>query len=335
MMIALLLGPVYSANAQTRTVVFDTESASVGTMIKSIQSQTDYIFAFDSRTFDTRRPVELEARAYEIQEVLGLMLAGTDHSYMIRNGFIVINSTTKEKQPETPVIVQRTSDTYRPGRPGDTDGSYLTRPMSQTDSIYEMIEIPELPAPYSSYNNPDLYTSITGSLPRFAIKSNLLYGAATQTPNLSVEFAVGENMTIDFVGSYNPWNWEGNYADNRKWVHFILQPEFRWWTCERYNGHFFGANLLFSRYNVGLVDLPLLFEKQYQYDGYAMGAGVSYGYHLILGNRWGLEFTVGVGAAYLKYDKYECGKCGYFIEKEDKFYFGPTKLGVSLVYMIK
>jgi len=332
---ALLFGLASPLKAQTEKVAFDTERIPVGAMIKSIQAQTDYIFAFDSRTFDTGRIVELDARVYEIPSALGVMLAGTDHSYMIRNGFIVINSAPKEKQPEAAVITQRTSDIYRQGRPGDLDNSYLVRPVTQTESGDQYAEMPELPAPYSSYNNPDLYSGIKSRLPRFAVKSNLLYAATTRTPNVAVEFAIGNNMTIDFVGSYNPWNWKGSYEDNRKWVHMVLQPELRWWTCERFNGHFFGAHLLYTKYNVGLVDLPLLFEKKYQYEGYAFGAGVSYGYHMMLGNRWGIEFTVGVGVAYMSYNKYNCGKCGDFVQKEDKFYFGPTKLGISLVYTIK
>jgi hypothetical protein len=55
----------------------------------------------------------------------------------------------------------------------------------------------------------------------------------------------------------------------------------------------------------------------------------------VLGNRWGLEATVGVGYAYLDYDKYPCAKCGRKIGSASEHYFGPTKAGITLIFMIK
>ena len=75
--------------------------------------------------------------------------------------------------------------------------------------------------------------------------------------------------------------------------------------------------------------------RNYRYEGWLAGAGVSYGYHWVLGNRWGLEATVGVGYAYLDYDKYPCAKCGRKIGSASEHYFGPTKAGITLIFMIK
>ena len=88
-------------------------------------------------------------------------------------------------------------------------------------------------------------------------------------------------------------------------------------------------------YNVGGYDIPLLFKKDFRYEGYAIGAGISYGYHLMLHKRWGLEFNIGVGAAYMNYKKFDCVKCADKYKKEDKVYFGPTRAGVTLIYVIK
>ena len=38
-----------------------------------------------------------------------------------------------------------------------------------------------------------------------AIKTNLLYGAYTYTPNLSLEVGLGKRSTLDLGGGYNPW----------------------------------------------------------------------------------------------------------------------------------
>lgn len=170
---------------------------------------------------------------------------------------------------------------------------------------------------------------------KLGVKTNLLYGAGTLTPNLGVEIGLGKKTTLELSGGYNPWNLEGTREDNTKMVHYLFQSEFRYWLCERFNGHFFGAHLLYSHYNVGGHKIPLLFDKEFRYQGYAYGGGISYGYHWMLAKRWGLEFTLGAGYARLDYDKFPCAKCGDQIIHATKDYFGPTKAGVTLIFMIK
>lgn len=50
--------------------------------------------------------------------------------------------------------------------------------------------------------------------------------------------------------------------------------------------------------------------KEYVYRGDLYGGGISYGYHWAMGDRWGMEVTVGGGYAQLSYDKYLCRDCG-------------------------
>ena len=175
---------------------------------------------------------------------------------------------------------------------------------------------------------------------KVAVKTNLLYGAGTLTPNLGVEFGLGKRTTLDLSGGYNPWNLEGTETDNKKWVHYLVQPEFRYWTCERFNGHFFGVHGIFSQFNVGGIKVPSLldnplFDKNFRHEGTAYGGGISYGYHWIWSKHWSMEFTLGVGAAHLTYDKYGCETCGDAVGKESKTYIGPTKAGITLVFLIK
>ncbi|WP_295935899.1 DUF3575 domain-containing protein [uncultured Alistipes sp.] len=167
------------------------------------------------------------------------------------------------------------------------------------------------------------------------VKTNLLYGGVTLTPNLGLEVGLGQRTTLDLSVGYNPWNRNGDYGDNKKLVHLLVQPEFRWWTCERFNGHFFGVHAIFSKYNVGGHKVQNVFKKDFRYEGFAYGGGISYGYHLMLGTRWGLEFNVGVGVAHLAYDRYGCDKCAGKVSKGKNTYFGPTRAGITLVFLIK
>lgn len=70
-------------------------------------------------------------------------------------------------------------------------------------------------------------------LPAFAIKTNALYWATT-TPNLGFEIGLSDKFTLDLSGNYNPWT----FSDSKKLKHWLVQPELRFWTCERFNGHF-------------------------------------------------------------------------------------------------
>ncbi|MEG1660507.1 MAG: DUF3575 domain-containing protein [Bacteroides sp.] len=178
---------------------------------------------------------------------------------------------------------------------------------------------------------PFFYSAAQGVV---GLKTNLLYGAVTFTPNLGVEIGLGKRTTLDLSAGYNPWNADGE----SKIAHFIVQPELRYFLNERFNGHFFGVHALYSQYNIKGHSHPMLFGKgsrDYRYEGNALGAGVSYGYQLLLGTHWNLEFELGAGYARLDYGKYNCGKCGTKIATVHKNYFGPTKAGVSLIYIIQ
>ncbi|MDR2148764.1 MAG: DUF3575 domain-containing protein [Tannerella sp.] len=71
------------------------------------------------------------------------------------------------------------------------------------------------------------------------------------------------------------------------------------------------------------------------FEGWFVGAGVSYGYHWILTPRFSMEFTLGVGFAYLDYEKTRCTDCRQVIAEDTDWYVGPTRLGIGLVWMIK
>ena len=74
---------------------------------------------------------------------------------------------------------------------------------------------------------------------------------------------------------------------------------------------------------------------KYRYEGSFYGGGISYGYQWIIGKRLNLEATIGVGYVRFEYDKYEYQVKGKHIKEGTKNYIGPTKVGLSLVYIIK
>lgn len=181
----------------------------------------------------------------------------------------------------------------------------------------------------------------TQYVPTVAIKTNLLYDA-TATINLGVEFAVADQMTVDISGNYNAW-----YTDkskNYKIRHAMIQPEFRYYLDESLRGHYFGAHLIAGEYNVNgdnwlfgsMINVSTISDlEENRYEGVGYGAGLSYGYVTRLADRLNLEFNLGVGYIHLDYDMYGSNKCAPLIGSDTDGYFGLTKLGVTLSYVIK
>lgn len=170
-----------------------------------------------------------------------------------------------------------------------------------------------------------------------AVKTNLLYWATT-TPNLGVEMALNKKTTLELQGGYNPFRFSSKETNRKLW-HWLAMGEYRYWFCERFNGHVMGVHTFYSAYNTSGYKLGLLFgsdSKQHRYEGNIMGVGISYGYNWMLSKRWNLELSAGIGYGRMNYDKFECPRCGEKVKSDVKDnYFGPTKAAISLVYLIK
>jgi len=184
----------------------------------------------------------------------------------------------------------------------------------------------------------------SGYAQKAAIKTNALYWA-TATPNLGVEFALGERWTVEVAGGYNPWTFDKD--ENLKAKHYLISPEVRYWFCESFNGHFLGINGNYTRFNISGMPIPGMFydltDKEFgpknlddaRIDGWAAGAGITYGYQFLMSSRWNLELTLGLGWWYTEYDQFESRKCGMFQQAVGKHAIGLTSLGVSFIYLIK
>ena len=172
----------------------------------------------------------------------------------------------------------------------------------------------------------------TASAQSVALKTNLLHWAVMATPNASLEVALAPRWTLDITGGLNLWTFPGN----SKAIHWLAQPEARYWFCDIFNGHFIGLHLHGGQYNVGNVDIPLGRLKAFKddrYQGYYYGAGLSYGYQWVLSRHWNAEASIGAGYARIFYEKYPCASCGNKLGEGFYNYWGITRATLSLVYI--
>jgi hypothetical protein len=164
---------------------------------------------------------------------------------------------------------------------------------------------------------------------RFAVKTNILHWA-TLTPNLGIEAAITDNISLEVSGGYNPFE----FRDGGKWKHWIVWPEARYWLDKTFNGHAIGLYGVFADFDVFGLNIPygkLKYLDYLEFKGDLKGAGISYTYALELEPSFLLEFNGGIGYGHFTYDVFrEDGSRGGAGEKH---YIVPTKLAVSAVYL--
>lgn len=168
-----------------------------------------------------------------------------------------------------------------------------------------------------------------------SLKTNILYDA-TATINAGIEIKVSPRWSIDLSGNLNAWS----FSEGRRWKHWLVQPEARYWLCDATAGHFLAVHLLTGQFNFGNIrglsdigGLGFRSLRDHRYQGWAAGAGVGYGYSWILSKHWSIEAEIGFGWIYARYDVFECAGCGKNIGSGHKNFFSPTKLALSIKYV--
>lgn len=170
------------------------------------------------------------------------------------------------------------------------------------------------------------------------INTNMLYDAAA-IPNIGVEFYLGKNLSIDANWMYAWWN---SNRRHRYWRTYGGDVELRWW---------FGSEAHakpLTGHNLGVYFQTVTYDFEFGGKGYMagkpggtlwdranIGGGISYGYSLPVARRLNIDFEIGVGYMGGRYYEYVPDNgCYVWQATKHMHWFGPTKLGVSLVWLI-
>lgn len=185
--------------------------------------------------------------------------------------------------------------------------------------------------------------SATAVAQEVGLKSNALY-LATSTLNAGMDFRLADHWSASLHFGYNPWafpnsrsaTWaDGTTVDaNPKMAHFLVMPEVKWWPCRAFERHAIGLHGIYTTYNLAALPFPKSFND-HRYRGDAYGVGLSWGYQWAMGERWGVEFSLGAGYLWTRYTQYEAGACGTELKQVQKGIFAPTKLALNFIYYIK
>ena len=163
-----------------------------------------------------------------------------------------------------------------------------------------------------------------------ALKNNLFYDAMA-TPNLELEVLLDPKWTMEFGVGFNPFPL--NDEKYPKWRHLVVSVAPRYWFCHPFNRGFFSFNAAYAHYNVAGDAYPVAYMykqvRENRYQGDAVMAGVSFGWHFPISPHFSIELEGGADAGYTWYEEFECVHCG---KKKDEggSWFVLPKIAVNV-----
>lgn len=194
------------------------------------------------------------------------------------------------------------------------------------------VSLPEKPLISLRPSLPQVDVSSLEVLPPFymAVKTNMLYDLA-MVPNVGVEFYLGKNYSLSANWMYSWWK---KHSWHWFWRTYGGDVELRKW---------FGSKAMekpLQGWHAGVYGQIVTYDfetggRGYLGDRWTWGGGVSIGYSMPIKRRLNLDFTIGLGYLGGEYKEYlPIDDCYVWQCTKQRNYFGPTKLEVSLVWLL-
>lgn len=175
------------------------------------------------------------------------------------------------------------------------------------------------------------------------IKTNMLYDLGA-IPNIGAEFYLGANFSIVGNWQYSWWK-----SDKKAWYWRTYGGDvaLRYWMGKAsrnkpLTGHHLGLYGQMITYDFEVGGRGYIADSGFGKDksedaslGWNWAAGLEYGYSLPIARRLNIDFTLGVGYHWGNFKEY-LPIDGHYVWQATKRrqYIGPTKLEVSLVWLI-
>lgn len=171
-----------------------------------------------------------------------------------------------------------------------------------------------------------------------AVTTNMLYDALA-VPNIGVEFFLGHSWSLAANWAYGWWK-----NDHRRYYWRIYGGELSL-------RHWFGKRAIgkpLTGHHIGVYGQTVTYDFEFGgkgqmggepggslWDRASFGVGIAYGYSLPIARRLNIDFSIGLGYLGGKYYEYiPIDQCYVWQATKQRHYWGPTKLEVSLVWLI-
>lgn len=174
-----------------------------------------------------------------------------------------------------------------------------------------------------------IVTSLSANAQMVAVNTDIAMDAL-MAPSLGMEIVTG-NKTSFNVNFIYAWKAMGKNIEAT-----VVQPEFRYYLSNRpVHGIFMGVGAIGTRYDITW--------KNKIYKGDAAGLGLTFGYVYNITRRLSLDIHAGYGALFYnqkeifvndRYDE-DSKDHGFTKANANGYYLLPTRIGVSLSYVLK
>ena len=176
-----------------------------------------------------------------------------------------------------------------------------------------------------------------------AIKSNMLYDAAL-TPNVAIEFYLGRGWSVEGEFNYAWWKFNSSRFHRIEWGGLEMRKWFLGANSSPLSGWFVGTYGLAGNYDFMYSSVGqkssrtgTKYRKNSGLHNLTYSVGLTGGYSMPIGKRLNLEFELGLGYLWGEYDRYNYDlkyNDYHYIDSRMRHYFGPTKLEVSVSWLI-
>lgn len=203
---------------------------------------------------------------------------------------------------------------------------------SKVIPVDQVIDLPEDEKPAVQPVVPDTVASAQAESKPFymAVRTNMLYDAAL-VPNLGVELALPHHWSVGANWMYAWWKTDTHHRYWRTYGGDIYVRRYLGSPAEQkpLQGHHLGLYAQMLTYDVELGGRGYLGPR------WSYGGGLEYGFSLPVARRLNIDFSVGLGYLGGKYMEY-LPIDGHYVWQATKqrHWFGPTKLEVSLQWLI-
>lgn len=160
---------------------------------------------------------------------------------------------------------------------------------------------------------------------RVALKTNVLEYCVL-SPNLALEARLSRKMSFQLGVSANPIS---NPIHGYSLMHYRVEPELRYWFNRPMARNFMALSGTAGAYMFQLNDRHL--------KGDVAAVGLSYGYDLVLGRHWNVEFELGGGVASVNGVDYigDNNEAGVSHQDSHKFMLVPMRAAISFGYIFE
>lgn len=162
------------------------------------------------------------------------------------------------------------------------------------------------------------------------IGTNALQYVNLGTLNIEAGVSVSQHISLFAGGRYNGWQFEK--SDPMRMIQNQQQTFYggmRYWPWYNFSGLWFGTKAQYSKINESGIWRPALESAT------KVGAGISFGYTLMLSERLNLDFGIGgwAGKA-LDYNLYCCPYCMDLRDTGPRWFCSPDEISISLVWVL-